>query len=140
MFNTLWFVAIQVPVLCVVALLTALVVNKDLKGRGFWRAMFFYPVMLSPVVIANIWNWVLRRKGVLNEAIGGTREQLTALAGASGFDIVATIIAAIILMLVTLRALKPSTAEPALAWTVVFAALFALLWLWARPLSLVGID
>ena len=73
MFNTLWFVAIQVPVLCVVALVTALVVNRDIKGRGFWRAMFFYPVMLSPVVIANIWNWVLHRKGVLNEAIGGTR-------------------------------------------------------------------
>jgi len=56
MFNTLWFVVFQVPVLCAAALLTALVVNKNIRGRGFWRAMFFYPVMLSPVVIANIWN------------------------------------------------------------------------------------
>ena len=67
MYNTLFFVIFQVPVLCVVALITALVVNKSLKGRGFWRAMFFYPVMLSPVVIANIWHWVLDRKGVLNQ-------------------------------------------------------------------------
>ena len=56
MFNTLWFVFIQVPILCAVALATALVVNKNLKGRGFWRAMFFYPVMLSPVVIASAWG------------------------------------------------------------------------------------
>ena len=86
MFNTLWFVLIQVPILCIVALLTALVVNKNLKGRGFWRAMFFYPVMLSPVVIANIWNWVLHRKGVLNEAIGGASNTMTSLAGLTGFD------------------------------------------------------
>ncbi|MEN0002402.1 MAG: hypothetical protein AAF940_16115, partial [Pseudomonadota bacterium] len=46
--NTLIFVAIQVPVLCAVALATALVVNMSIAGRGFWRAMFFYPVMLSP--------------------------------------------------------------------------------------------
>ena len=140
MFNTLWFVVLQVPVLCVVALITALVVNKDLKGRGFWRAMFFYPVMLSPVVIANIWNWVLHRKGVLNEAIGGGRDQLTAMAGMTGFDIVATILFAVILMLVTLRALKPDTDEPSLPWTMIFAGFFALLWVWARPLSLVGFE
>ena len=90
MFNTLWFVAIQVPILCVVALITALVVNKNIKGRGFWRAMFFYPVMLSPVVIANIWNWVLHRKGILNEVVGGTSNTLTGLAGMTGFDIVVT--------------------------------------------------
>ena len=140
MFNTLWFVVIQVPVMCVVALVTALVVNKDLKGRGFWRAMFFYPVMLSPVVIANIWNWVLHRKGVLNEGIGASRDQLSAMAGMTGFDIVATILLAIVLMLVTLRALKVETDEPSLAWTVIFAALFVLLWTWARPLSLIGLE
>lgn len=140
MFNTLWFVVIQVPVLCVVALITALVVNKNLKGRGFWRAMFFYPVMLSPVVIANIWNWVLHRKGVLKEMVGGTREQLTAMAGLTGFDMVATILFAIVLMVVTLQALKVATEEPALSWTVIFAGLFVLLWAWARPLSLIGLE
>jgi ABC-type sugar transport system permease subunit len=73
MFNTLWFVVIQVPLMCVVALATALVVNKNIQGRGFWRAMFFYPVMLSPVVIANIWHWMLHRRGALNEVIGPRR-------------------------------------------------------------------
>ena len=139
MFNTLWFVVIQVPILCAVALVTALVVNKNIKGRGLWRAMFFYPVMLSPVVIANIWNWVLHRKGVLNEVVGGTRETLSAMAGLTGFDIVATILFALILLLVSERALRSSD-EPSVAWTAVFCALFVLLFTWANPLSLLDMG
>jgi ABC-type sugar transport system permease subunit len=139
MFNTLWFVVIQVPLMCVVALATALVVNKNLVGRGFWRAMFFYPVMLSPVVIANIWHWMLHRRGALNEAIGATQESLTAMAGLSGFDMVATVIFAVVLMAVSERSLRASD-SPSLAWTAVFAGLFALLTYWANPLSLLGLP
>jgi len=139
MFNTLWFVAIQVPILCIVALVTALVVNKNIKGRGFWRAMFFYPVMLSPVVIANIWNWVLHRKGVLNEAIGESRAAMSSLAGLTGFDIVMTILMALILLIVMERALR-SADEPSLAWSALFAALFALVFTWANPLSLIEYE
>lgn len=139
MFNTLWFVFFQVPILCVVALITALVVNQNLKGRGFWRAMFFYPVMLSPVVIANIWNWVLHRKGMLNEVIGGTNETLSGLAGMTGFDMVVTVLVAVLLMVVSERALRAS-AEPSLGWTAVFALIFAVLCGWSNPLSLVGLP
>ncbi|MBP0482512.1 sugar ABC transporter permease [Sagittula sp. M10.9X] len=120
------------------ALLTALVVNRNIRGRGFWRAMFFYPVMLSPVVIANIWNWVLHRKGALNAALGDTTEAMTALAGLAGFDIAATVILAVVLMVVTLRSLGPDA--PPLAWSFVFAALLAALVTWANPLSLIGRD
>jgi len=138
MFNTLWFVVIQVPVLCVAALLTALVVNRDIKGRGFWRAMFFYPVMLSPVVIANIWNWVLHRKGALNEAIGTTREAITGLAGVAGFDIVMTLVFAVAIFVASERALRAAR-EPSPAWTAVLGVLFIVLAYWANPLSLIGL-
>lgn len=139
MFNTLWFVVIQVPILCGVALVTALVVNKNIRGRGFWRAMFFYPVMLSPVVIANIWNWVLHRKGALNEVIASTSDTVTALAGMTGFDMVATVLFAVILLVVSERALR-RTNEASTAWTAVFGVLFALLFTWANPLSLIGLP
>jgi ABC-type sugar transport system permease subunit len=139
MFNTLWFVLFQVPILCGVALMTALVVNQNIKGRGFWRAMFFYPVMLSPVVIANIWNWVLHRKGMLNEVVGGTQSTLSSLAGLTGFDIVVTVLLGVILMVVSERALR-SADEPSLTWTAVFALLFALLVGWSNPLSLLGLS
>ena len=139
MFNTLWFVLFQVPILCTVALVTALVVNKNIRGRGFWRAMFFYPVMLSPVVIANIWNWVLHRKGVLNEALGGASDTLTGLAGLTGFDMVVTVLLAIVLMVVSERALRAEKTI-SLPWTALFAVLFTLLFAWANPLSLLGLP
>jgi alpha-1,4-digalacturonate transport system permease protein len=31
--------------------------------------VFFYPVLLSPVVVALIWKWVLQREGVLNALV-----------------------------------------------------------------------
>jgi alpha-1,4-digalacturonate transport system permease protein len=48
------------------ALITALVQNRKILGRGFFRGVFFYPVLLSPVVVALIWKWMLQREGVLN--------------------------------------------------------------------------
>ncbi len=66
LWNTLFFAVVQVPIMIVVALMTALVLNRDIRGRGFWRAVFFYPVMLSPVVVAVIWDWILKRRGILN--------------------------------------------------------------------------
>ena len=35
----------------VVSLITALILNRELIGRSFWRAVFFFPVLLSPVVV-----------------------------------------------------------------------------------------
>ncbi|MGG7519346.1 carbohydrate ABC transporter permease [Allorhizobium undicola] len=64
--NTLWFVAFNVTATLLVALTTALILNRAIAGRGFFRAMFFYPVLLSPVVIGLIWKWFLDRNGLLN--------------------------------------------------------------------------
>ena len=136
MYNTLKFVVFQVPVLCFVALMTALVVNKSLAGRGFWRAMFFYPVMLSPVVIANVWKWVLHRRGVLNESLREGSEAMTVLSGLSGFDVVATVIFGVLVLLTSERALRTGK-EPSLLWASLFAVLFVLVFLWADPLQMI---
>lgn len=64
--NTVFFVVMQVTVLVVVALVTALVLNREMRSRGFWRAVFFFPVLLSPVVVGLIWKWILQRDGLLN--------------------------------------------------------------------------
>jgi alpha-1,4-digalacturonate transport system permease protein len=69
--NTLRFVAVQVVLMVLFSLLTALVLNRKIIGRGFFRAVFFYPVLLSPVVVALIWKWMLQRDGVLNAALLG---------------------------------------------------------------------
>lgn len=69
--NTLKFVVLQVGFMISFSLLTALVLNRKIIGRGFFRAAFFYPVLLSPVVVALIWKWILQREGVLNAALMG---------------------------------------------------------------------
>ena len=69
--NTVWFVAFQVICMIGLALLTALVLNRRMPARGFFRAVFFYPVLLSPVVVALIWKWILQPDGVLNAVLVG---------------------------------------------------------------------
>ncbi len=65
-FNTASFALVQVALMVGFALITALVLNRKILGRGFFRGVFFYPVLLSPVVVALIWKWILQREGVLN--------------------------------------------------------------------------
>ena len=70
-YNTMFFVFFQVGGMILIALLTAVVLNRTVSGRGFFRSVFFYPVLLSPVVVALIWKWILQRDGMLNAALVG---------------------------------------------------------------------
>lgn len=73
-FNTIQFVIFQVSGIVLFSLMTALVLNRKIVARGFFRSVFFYPVLLSPVVVALIWKWVLQHEGLLNaivEIFGG---------------------------------------------------------------------
>lgn len=68
-FNTVQFSVVQVVLMVFFALVTALVLNRKIIGRGFWRGVFFYPVLLSPVVVALIWKWLLQNQGVFNAGL-----------------------------------------------------------------------
>jgi alpha-1,4-digalacturonate transport system permease protein len=67
--NTLVFTFFQVTMMVLFALVTALVLNMKIRGRGFFRAVYFFPVLLSPVVVALIWKWILQRDGLLNAGL-----------------------------------------------------------------------
>jgi alpha-1,4-digalacturonate transport system permease protein len=69
--NTGKFVVFQVTAMVLLSLLTAVILNMKIRGRGFFRAVYFFPVLLSPVVVALIWKWILQRDGLLNAAITG---------------------------------------------------------------------
>jgi len=68
-FNTAEYVILQVTLMVVISLLTALVLNRKIKARGFFRSVYFYPVLLSPIVVALIWKWILQENGLLNGII-----------------------------------------------------------------------
>jgi alpha-1,4-digalacturonate transport system permease protein len=65
-FNTGGYVVGQVSLMVIISLITALILNRNIKARGFFRSVFFYPVLLSPVVVALIWKWILQENGLLN--------------------------------------------------------------------------
>ena len=67
--NTASFVVTQVAVMIAVSLLTAVVLNGKIRARGFFRSVFFYPVLLSPIVVAMIWRWMLQENGLFNALI-----------------------------------------------------------------------
>jgi alpha-1,4-digalacturonate transport system permease protein len=65
-FNTMQYVVLQVVLMIVVSLITAIILNQKIKARGFFRSVYFYPVMLSPIVVALIWKWILQENGLVN--------------------------------------------------------------------------
>jgi multiple sugar transport system permease protein len=54
--NTFVFLAIHLPLQIVAALGLAIALNRPMWLRGFWRAAFFLPVVISGAVVAILWN------------------------------------------------------------------------------------
>ncbi|MCK6558106.1 sugar ABC transporter permease [candidate division KSB1 bacterium] len=67
MLNTGVFLLLHIPLQLVVALFLAIQLNQRIKLRGFFRAAFFLPVVVSGVVIAILWDQLYAKDtGVLN--------------------------------------------------------------------------
>ena len=66
--DTFIFVVFQVPIMILIALFTAIVLNREIVGRGF-GGRILYPVMLSPVVVAYLWTLILKRQGLLSQTL-----------------------------------------------------------------------
>ncbi len=71
--NTVYFVALGVPLSIGVSLGTALLVNARLaRWRGLFRTVFFAPVVTTLVAVAVVWRYIFHtRYGFLNYALGG---------------------------------------------------------------------
>lgn len=65
--NTLIFLVVHIPLQIVIALMLALVLNEKIKFRGFFRAIYFLPVIVSGVVITILWQQLYAYEtGLLN--------------------------------------------------------------------------
>jgi ABC-type sugar transport system permease subunit len=65
--NTLTFLVIHIPLQIAVALGFALLLNVPLRGRGFFRALYFLPVVVSGVAVTILWQQLYSYDyGVLN--------------------------------------------------------------------------
>jgi alpha-1,4-digalacturonate transport system permease protein len=83
--NTAKYSLFQVTLMVLFSLITALVLNRKIVGRGFWRGVYFYPVLLSPVVVALIWKWILQRDGLLNGVMAAAGNAPTLWLAESGW-------------------------------------------------------
>jgi multiple sugar transport system permease protein len=54
--NTLVFLGLHIPLQILVALGFALLLNGRLRARGFFRAIYFLPVVVSGVVVTILWQ------------------------------------------------------------------------------------
>ncbi|GAA4981819.1 sugar ABC transporter permease [Kitasatospora paranensis] len=69
--NTLLYIAVVVPLLVALPLGLALLVQKRVAGIGFFRAVFYSPVVASMVVAGLIWSWLLSSDGLVNSVLRG---------------------------------------------------------------------
>lgn len=65
--NTFYYVIVLVPVVTIISLFFALILNKKTKQSFLYRAILFLPCVVSTVAIAVVWRWLLNSdRGVIN--------------------------------------------------------------------------
>ncbi|MBA2945848.1 carbohydrate ABC transporter permease [Streptomyces himalayensis] len=64
--NSLLYAVIVVPLMVLLPLLLAVLVEKKLPGIGFFRSAFYTPVIASSVVVGLSWQWLLKDEGLVN--------------------------------------------------------------------------
>lgn len=69
--NTGEFILWSVPPLVVIALLLAVLLNRNYPGRGVFRTIFFAPYTLSVTVASVLWWWIFQQTGIVNQALQG---------------------------------------------------------------------
>jgi multiple sugar transport system permease protein len=69
--NTVTFALVVAPLQGGLALLLALLVNSKLKGRVFFRTVYFLPVVTSMVVVSILWLFMYEESGLVNVVLSG---------------------------------------------------------------------
>jgi multiple sugar transport system permease protein len=64
--NTAEYVAIVVPSQTIIALTLGLILNTKIKGRNWFKIIFFMPTVTSSAVLTLIFLWIYNSNGLLN--------------------------------------------------------------------------
>ncbi|MBF1988132.1 sugar ABC transporter permease [Fischerella thermalis WC542] len=65
--NTVEYVAIVVPIQTILALVLAVTLNSGIRGKNWWRILFFLPTVTSSAVLTLIFMWIYNTDGLLND-------------------------------------------------------------------------
>lgn len=69
--NTLIYLVGVVPLLAILPLLLAILVNQKLWGIRWFRVAYYTPVVISMVVAGIAWRWLYAENGLLNQILMG---------------------------------------------------------------------
>ncbi|CAH1216293.1 Lactose transport system permease protein LacF [Paenibacillus plantiphilus] len=68
---TLIYTLTSVPLQVIVAMLAAMLLNKELKAMKLFRTLIYLPSIMSGVAVAMIWSWMYNPKfGLVNDVLG----------------------------------------------------------------------
>lgn len=69
--NTVYYVALSVPLGLLLSLALALLLNQKLRTVGLFRALFYLPSVVPTVAGTLIWLWILNPQyGIINQFLG----------------------------------------------------------------------
>ncbi len=65
--NTFWYALFTVPTMILLSLVIAVLLNQKIKGLGFYRTLYYLPVVTSIVAVSIVWKWLFNpERGLLN--------------------------------------------------------------------------
>ncbi len=68
--NTIYYTLGSIPLTLIAGLALALLINENLVTSGFFKGLFFAPVVTSEVAIGVVWSWILAPdRGLLNNLL-----------------------------------------------------------------------
>ncbi|WP_008311591.1 carbohydrate ABC transporter permease [Leptolyngbya sp. PCC 6406] len=70
--NTLIYLVGVVPLLAILPLGLAILVNQKLRGIRWFRVAYYTPVVISMVVAGIAWRWLYAENGLLNQVLVGS--------------------------------------------------------------------
>lgn len=66
MLNTIIYLVVAVPVLAIIPLFLAILINQKIKGITLYKILIYLPVIVSIVVAAIAFKWLYAEQGILN--------------------------------------------------------------------------
>lgn len=66
---TLLYSVINVPLGLAGALLTATLLNQNVRGLGGWRTLYYLPAVLPAAATALLWRWMFTENGLINSIL-----------------------------------------------------------------------
>lgn len=64
--NTFYYWILVTPALIIFPIFVAILVNQALIGIKIYRLVFYFPVLVSVVVTAFLWQWMFQSDGIFN--------------------------------------------------------------------------